>query len=100
MFSSTLGTIIVYEAWDEPDSTNPNGLNSQSLHRRGLEATISVSEGIPTLPFIERRDYGSDDSLLPTLASLALCIGFDFIKMNSDNTLSVAVQECFNSQTR
>ena len=95
------GTIIIHEAWDEPDSVNPAGLNTQSsLHGQGLEATISVSEAIQTLPMIESRDYSSDDSLLPTLASLALCVGFDFVKMNSDSTLSVAIAECFDSQTR
>ena len=101
MYCSPVGTIIVHEAWDEPDSVNPRGLNSvNSLHGRGLEAKISVSEVIKTLPIIERRDYSSDNSLLTKLTSLALCVGFDYIKINSDNTLSVAVEECFNSQTR
>ena len=98
---SLAGTIIVHEAWDEPDSVNPNGLNSiKSLHGQGLEAKISVSEVIETLPIIERRDYSSDNSFLTKLSSLALCVGFGYIKINSDNTLSVAVEECFNSQTR
>lgn len=95
-----LGTIIVHDAWNEPDSTNPTGLDRNSLHGQGLEARVSVSAAILTLPIIERRDYSSDNDLLPTLASLALCTGFDFIRMNSDGTLSVAVRECFNSQTR
>ena len=92
-----IGTLIVHEAWDEPDSVNST---ISSLHGRGLEATISVSETIPTLPMIERHDYNSDDSLLTTLASLALCTGFEYVKMNSDNTLSVAVSECFDDNTR
>lgn len=95
-----LGSIIVHEAWDEPDSLNSQDFDNTSLHSQGLEATISVSEEILTLPLIERRDYSSDGSLLTTLASLALCVGFDFIKNNSDNTLSVAVADCFDSQTR
>ena len=95
-----IGTLIVHEAWSEPDSTSPEVLVSSSLHEQGLEATISVSETILTLPIIEQRDYSSDLSLLPTLASLALCVGFDYIKMNSNNTLSVAINECFNSRTR
>ena len=96
----------MHEAWDEPDSDNPTGLSSNnSLHTQGLEAIISVSEAIPQLPFIERQDYSSDSSLLSTLASLALCIGFDYVKLNSDQTLfngtlSVAVDQCFDSQTR
>lgn len=95
------GTIIVHEAWDEPDSVNPNGLNSFStLHSQGLEATISVSEEIPTLPLIERQDYSSDGSLLPELASLAICVGFEFVKMNSNESLSVAISDCFDSDTR
>lgn len=94
------GIIIVHEAWDEPDSDNSQ-LSNNLLHGQGLEATISVSEVITTLPLIERQNYNSDDSLLETLASLALCVGFDFIKNNTDSsTLSVAVGECSNSQTR
>ena len=95
-----IGTIIIHEAWDEADSANPNGLVNNSLHRQGLEAIISVSEAIQMLPIIERQNYNSDVSLLSSLASLALCVGFGFIRMNSDNTLSVAVAECSNSQAR
>jgi len=76
------------------------GLNNNSLHRQGLEATISVSEAIFSLPVIEQQDYSSDNSFLAMLASLALCVGFDFIKENNASTLSVAVAECFDSQTR
>ena len=34
------------------------------------------------------------------LASLAVCAGFGFVRRNPSNTLSVAVQECFDAQTR
>jgi predicted Rossmann fold nucleotide-binding protein DprA/Smf involved in DNA uptake len=102
IFGILIGTIIVHEAWGEPDSANPNEVDgNSSLHRQGLEAIISVSEVILTLPTIEHRDYESDNSLLTTLASFAACVGFDFVRMNpSSNTLSVAVRECFDSQTR
>lgn len=93
------GTLIIHEAWDEPDSMNPSSDNT-SLHGQGLEATISVSEAILSLPFIDRQDYNSDPSLLSTLASLAVCVGFDFVRLNSNTTLSVAVEYCSDSVSR
>lgn len=91
----------MHEAWDEPDSSHPEGRNTtDSLHSHGLEAIISVSEDIPSLSTIESLDYVSDDSLLMELTSLAICVGFKFVRLNSDDTLSVAVEQCFDDRTR
>lgn len=45
---------------------------------------------------IAQRDYNSDTSLLSELASLAVCIGMDYVKINyNTSTVSVAVRNCF-----
>lgn len=102
LFPLQLGTLIVHEAWDEPDSQYPNGRNSpDSLYTSGQEAEISISETIPEDEIITQRDYSSDNSLLDQLASLAVCIGMEYVKINSDsNTISVAVRNCFDGNTR
>lgn len=102
LFPLQLGTLIVHEAWDEPDSQYPNGRNAlDSLYTSGQEAEISISEPILEDEIITQRDYGSDNSLLHQLASLAVCIGMEYVKINSDsNTISVAVRKCFDGNTR
>lgn len=45
---------------------------------------------------ITKKDYNSDNSLLSELASLAVCIGLDYVKINfTTSTVSVAVRNCF-----
>ena len=95
------GTIIVHEAWDEPDSLNLDAADDrETLHGQGLEAKISVSEVIEGLPFLDRKDYVTDTSEVDNLAMLAACVGFDYVKINTDSTISVAVGQCYNSETK
>lgn len=96
------GTIIVHQAWDEPDSDFPNGRSpTTSLHRMGQEAIISFSFPIDNIFATEGLDNTTDVSLLPQLASSAVCTGFDFVRINQENgTLSVAVKECFSENAR
>ena len=87
------GSVIVHQAWDESDSNFPEGHSSTtSLHRSGLELEISVSE--------ELTD-DSDTSLLAELASMAVCNGFDYVKVNEPNeTISVAMRQCSTQDLR
>ena len=87
------GSVIVHQAWDEADSNFPTGRTAaDSLHRRGQELEISISE---------EENEESDSSLLSELASLALCNGFDYVRINRESgTLSVAVRQCSEGNTR
>lgn len=82
--------MIVHQAWDESDSNFPDGHSSNdSLHRKGLQLEISIS------------NEESDDLLLTELASLAVCIGFDYVKINEANeTISVAMRQCSEEGVR
>lgn len=92
------GTIIIQQAFSEPDSQYPDSQSSNSsLHRGALEAELSVS--VPVKGIIDQRDYDSDSNLTDALASLAVCVGFDYIKINQD-TISVAMKDCFNNSIR
>ena len=69
----------------------------------GQEAVISVSFPVDNILEFDNYivSYSSDGSLLSKLASLAICSGFDFVKINQVNgTLSVAVKECTNENAR
>ena len=59
-----------------------------------------MSEVIESFPSVGQEDYSSDNSLLSDLASLARCVGFEYIKINSDNTVSISVSECYNFETK
>ena len=97
-FPSVAGTIIIQQAFSEPDSQYPDSRSSNSaLHRSALEAELSVS--VPVKGIIDQRDYDSDGNFTDALASLAVCVGFDYIKINH-NTVSVAMKECFNDSIR
>lgn len=95
------GTLIIHETWDEPDSRHPDGVSSvDSLHRSGQEAVISISTPLEDISLNE-RNYSSDNSLLETLATMAVCVGFDYVRINTaNNTVSVAVRECVTNDTR
>lgn len=84
---SFTGSVIVHQAWDEADSEFPGGRSSaDSLQRSGLELEISLSDEL---------SEESDPSLLAELASLAVCNGFDYVKINGANgTVSVAMMQC------
>ena len=93
-----VGTIIIQQAFSEPDSQYPVSRSSNSsLHSSALEAELSVS--VPVKGIIDQRDYDSDSNFTDDLASLAVCVGFDYIKINH-NTVSVAMKECFNDSIR
>ena len=87
------GSVIVHEAWDEANSEFPDGRSSMdTLHRHGLELEISISQ--------ELSDE-SDDSLYMELASLAVCNGFEYVKVNEANkTVSVAMSQCSTGNIR
>ncbi len=87
------GSIIVHQAWDEADSEFPDGRSStDTLHRSGLELEISISQ---------EMSEESDGSLLAEFASLAVCNGFDYVKINEDNgTISVAMMQCSTQEVR
>ena len=95
---SQIGTFIIHESWDEPDSVFPNGqFSSEYLHSSGQEIELSVS--IPLEESIFEKDYQSDPSVLDELASLAVCVGFEYVRINTvSKTISVAVSECFDQQ--
>ena len=80
---------------------HPNGDSSvDSLHRSGQEAVISISTPLEDIALNE-RNYSSDSSLLETLATMAVCVGFDYVRINTaNNTVSVAVRECVTNDTR
>lgn len=94
------GTIIIHQAFDEPDSVYPNGRTPiDSLHRSGQEAEISMSFEIKE-PIIA-QDYSTDGSLINSLASMAVCVGFDYVRINPVNkSVSVAVRDCFLQNIR
>ena len=98
--SCCTGTIIIQQAFSEPDSMYPDSRSSNSsLHRSALEVELSVS--VPVNGIFDQRDYDSDSNFTDELASLAMCVGFDYIKINQDkNTVSVAMKECFNDSIR
>ena len=54
---------------------------------------------MPVKGIIDQRDYVSDSNFTDALASLAVCVGFDYIKINHD-TVSVAMKDCFNDSIR
>ena len=85
--------MIVHEAWDEANSDFPSGRSSMdTLHRQGLELEISMSE---------EETEESDDSLYMELASLAVCVGFEYVKINEANkTVSVAMRQCSTDNVR
>lgn len=85
--------MIVHEAWDEATSDFPNGRSSMdTLHRHGLELEISMSE---------EASEESDDSLYMELASLAVCVGFEYVKINEANkTVSLAMSQCSSGNIR
>ena len=61
---------------------------------------ISISTPLEDISLNE-RNYSSDNSLLETLATMAVCVGFDYVRINTaNNTVSVAVRECVTNDTR
>lgn len=92
-----IGTLIIHEAWTESDSFGSELTNS--LHENGLEAKLSLSMPLTRMP--TRQDYDSDPSLTDFLANVSVCTGFDYVKLNvNDSTISVAVSNCFNNDSK